>query len=67
MTEQFRVDGTLRDSSAVYSDVRTVLTGRQLMYDLRKHLLANTTFTCDKHCQVGRGNLCSDIDGTVQQ
>src|SRR5690606_10120687 len=67
MTEQLRIDRSLRDSTAVDRYERAMLAGAQLMDNVREHLLARTALTLDKHRYICRGNLPRYVNSTIQQ
>ena len=64
MPEQFGINRTFRDSSAVDSNILSVLPPAILMNDLWKTLLSDTALSGNQHGQIGRSYLNSNIDGT---
>lgn len=66
MPEQFRIDGTFRDSAAVHSNILSMLPRAVLMNNLRKHLLTYSTFAGNQDRQIGRCDLQSHINRPVQ-
>ena len=66
MPEEFRINGPLRNSTAIDRNVLSMLAPAVLMDNLRKTFLAHTTLTGNQHGQVCRCHLDGDIDGTCQ-
>ena len=67
MSEEFGVDGALRDSAAVDGEIRSVFAGRESMDDLRKMLLTYTGFAGDEHTQIGARYLHRNLDIPIEQ
>ena len=66
VSEQFGVDGSLRDGTTVHRNVLPVLAATVLMDDLGETLFSYTAFAGNKHRQVGRCHLYGDVYRTQQ-
>ena len=66
MAEEFAIDGSFGDSTAVDGEIRTVLASRIGMDDLRKMLLTHTRLTGDEYTQIGAGHLDGYLDIAVE-
>ena len=67
MTKKLGVDGPLRDSPTVHSDIRAVLADTILMDDLREALLPDTTLTDHQHRHIGGCHLHGRADSVVEE
>ena len=66
VTEELGVDGPLRDSPTVHSDIRAVLADTILMDDLREALLPDTALTDHQHRHIGGCHLHCRADSVVE-
>ena len=66
VTEELGVDGPLRDSPTVHSDIRAVLANTILMDDLREALLPDTALTDHQHRHIGGCHLHGRADSIVE-
>jgi len=66
VTEELGVDGPLRDSPTVHSDIRAVLADTILMDDLREALLPDTALPDDQHRHIGGRHLHGRADSVVE-
>ena len=66
MTEQFRINGSFGNGTAVHSNVLSMLPPAVLVNDLRETLLTHTAFASNQYRQVGRSHLNSHIYRTHQ-
>ena len=57
MAEEFRVDGALRDGTAVDGKILLAAARRIVVYDAGDNLLADATLADDEHAEVGRRHL----------
>ena len=64
--EQLRVDGALRDSSAIDRDILSMLTRTELVDNLREDFLTDTTLARNQNRQIGGSHLQSYVDSAVQ-
>ena len=67
VAEEFAVDGTLGDGTAVYGDVFLVLAGAALMDNLGERFLTRTALTDDEHAQVDGGHQHGATNGGNQR
>jgi hypothetical protein len=67
MPEQLRVDGTLRDTSAVDGEVFLASAGRVVVNQVWDNLLTHTAFTDNEHRKVCWRNLESYVESMVQR
>ena len=67
MAEKFRVNCSLRDCSAVYGDVRSMLARAEMMNDLGKRFFTNATFSINEDADFRRRNLAGYVDGMIKQ
>lgn len=66
VTEELGVDGPLRDSPTVHSDIRAVLADTILMDDLREAFLPDTALPDDQHRHIGGRHLHCRADSVVE-
>jgi hypothetical protein len=66
VTEELGVNGPLRDSPTVHSDIRAVLADTILMDDLREALLPDTALPDDQHRHIGGCHLHCRADSVVE-
>lgn len=66
MTEQFGINRSFGYSTTVYSNVCPMLTRAIGMYNLRKHLFTDTTFTSNQYRKVSRSYPYRHLQGFVQ-
>ena len=66
MAEQLGINGSFRNSTTVNGNVRSVFATTELMNNLRKTFLTDTTFPRDKYGQIRRCHLHGYINGPVQ-
>ena len=67
MAEEFRVDGTLRDGTAVDGKILLAAARRIVVDDARDDFLADTTLADDEHAEVSRRHLQGDVEHVVQR
>ena len=67
MTEEFAVDGSLGNGSAVHCKVFLTPTGGMVVDETGNDFLSHATLTLDEYRQVGVGHLQGDVQGTVQR
>ena len=66
MTEQFRINSSFGNGTAVHSNILTMLPSAVLMNDLRETLLTHTTLSGNQYRQIGRRHLNSNVYRTHQ-
>ena len=66
MSEEFAVDGSFGDGTAVYGEVFLAFPWRIVVYEPWDYLLAHAAFSHDEHRQVGGCHLQGDIEGSVE-
>ncbi len=66
MSEEFRINRSLRYGATVHRYIRTVLAQAEGVYHLRKNLLPGSAFTCYKYREVCGGHLNSYVKSPVQ-
>ena len=67
MPEEFTVDRSLGDGTAVDGKISTVLAGRESVNDFREMLFPDTGFAGDEHAQIRAGNLHGYFDIAIEQ
>ena len=66
MTEEFAIDSTFRNTTAVDSKILLTSAWRMIVDNTRNDFLTHTRFTDDKHRKICRCHLQGDIERTVQ-
>ena len=66
MTEKFRVNGTLRNRTAVYRKILCVFPPAELVDYLRDIVFSDSAFTCHKDRKVCRSHSYSHLQSPVQ-
>ena len=67
VSEQFAVDGSFRDSSAVNGELGSVFARRESVDDFWEVLFSDTGLTGDEHAEIRLGNLNRDFYISVEQ
>ena len=66
MSEELRVDGSLRDTAAVDGEVLLAFPRRVVVNHTRNDLLTHTAFADDEHGEIRRRHLQGNVEGMVQ-